>query len=424
MGTGSPSAAHAFCHHHSIHAGQATRHHDPPAQQYSAHGGAVIINRPPPPPAHMRPPQQQHAPTSNPSPPPRAPPFRRRRRRPPTAHRPGGVRGPALGHQLRPRRVHPGPQLLPAGAVCHAHRQPAPRPQRAQDGHQPRAVGQAQARQVRAQQVLLPSCTAHALLLSRPCPAPGRATGGAARRLLCRTRPAPTTTRHALHCPLLPPLQPQQPGSRTCLSFFRCRFDTWSAGVIMLQLAVPSMRTDRGLRNFNTQYGPKYRYDLQVRPAPVCTSCPFPVACGLPLMPCLPACVWRCGSGRCTFIARGPATVNGRAVAKDAEVVHGRCQLPHGLAWLAGTCVQAWREGMRLTKADCALLDADDGAGRAGHVVGGLCGCVCVCFGGGGCAWATRAPHMAQAERQAAGRQQHSTVVTRTSLRSVGAQQG
>ncbi|KAG2447430.1 hypothetical protein HYH02_007756 [Chlamydomonas schloesseri] len=40
------------------------------------------------------------------------------------------------------------------------------------------------------------------------------------------------------------------------------RFDTWSAGIVMLQLAVPSMRTDRALRAFNANYGPKYKYDL------------------------------------------------------------------------------------------------------------------------------------------------------------------
>ncbi len=30
----------------------------------------------------------------------------------------------------------------------------------------------------------------------------------------------------------------------------------------MLQLAVPSMRTDRALRAFNASYGPKYKYEL------------------------------------------------------------------------------------------------------------------------------------------------------------------
>jgi len=40
------------------------------------------------------------------------------------------------------------------------------------------------------------------------------------------------------------------------------RFDTWSAGVTLLQLAIPSMRQDRFLKNFNTQYGPKFDYDL------------------------------------------------------------------------------------------------------------------------------------------------------------------
>ncbi|KAL6749507.1 kinase-like domain-containing protein [Haematococcus lacustris] len=42
------------------------------------------------------------------------------------------------------------------------------------------------------------------------------------------------------------------------------RFDTWSAGVCMLQLAVPSMRQDRGLRNFNTIFSTKCSYDLAV----------------------------------------------------------------------------------------------------------------------------------------------------------------
>jgi hypothetical protein len=58
------------------------------------------------------------------------------------------------------------------------------------------------------------------------------------------------------------------------------------AGMVMLQLAVPAMRTDRALRQFNAQYGPKFRYDLQ-----------------------------------------------------------------------------EWRKGAYLTSRDCALLDADDGAG-------------------------------------------------------------
>jgi serine/threonine protein kinase len=60
----------------------------------------------------------------------------------------------------------------------------------------------------------------------------------------------------------------------------------YCAGMLMLQLAVPSMRVDRALRSFNQHYGTKYKYDLQ-----------------------------------------------------------------------------AWREGSRLTKSDCALLDADDSAG-------------------------------------------------------------
>lgn len=35
------------------------------------------------------------------------------------------------------------------------------------------------------------------------------------------------------------------------------------AGMCMLQLAIPAMRTDRALRQFNTQYGTKYGYNLQ-----------------------------------------------------------------------------------------------------------------------------------------------------------------
>lgn len=34
------------------------------------------------------------------------------------------------------------------------------------------------------------------------------------------------------------------------------------AGIVMLQMAVPSMRTDRALRAFNASYGTKYKYDL------------------------------------------------------------------------------------------------------------------------------------------------------------------
>ncbi|GLI68475.1 hypothetical protein VaNZ11_012901 [Volvox africanus] len=64
------------------------------------------------------------------------------------------------------------------------------------------------------------------------------------------------------------------------------RFDTWSAGMVMLQLAIPATRTDRALRNFNAAYGPKYKYDLA-----------------------------------------------------------------------------AWRKGTHMSSRDCALLDADDGAG-------------------------------------------------------------
>ena len=32
------------------------------------------------------------------------------------------------------------------------------------------------------------------------------------------------------------------------------RFDMWSLGIIMLQLAVPTMRYDRGLKQFNSTY--------------------------------------------------------------------------------------------------------------------------------------------------------------------------
>jgi hypothetical protein len=35
-----------------------------------------------------------------------------------------------------------------------------------------------------------------------------------------------------------------------------------NAGVCMLQLCVPSMRQDRGLRNFNVMYGSRFNYDL------------------------------------------------------------------------------------------------------------------------------------------------------------------
>ena len=33
------------------------------------------------------------------------------------------------------------------------------------------------------------------------------------------------------------------------------RFDMWSAGIVLLQLAVPTMRYDRGLKQFNAQFG-------------------------------------------------------------------------------------------------------------------------------------------------------------------------
>jgi hypothetical protein len=32
------------------------------------------------------------------------------------------------------------------------------------------------------------------------------------------------------------------------------RFDMWSLGIIMLQIAVPTMRYDRGLKQFNSSY--------------------------------------------------------------------------------------------------------------------------------------------------------------------------
>eukprot|EP00983_Pelagomonas_calceolata_P006474 212800-Pelagomonas_calceolata.AAC.1 len=35
------------------------------------------------------------------------------------------------------------------------------------------------------------------------------------------------------------------------------RFDSWSAGITFLQLCIPYLRTDRGLKNFNNTYGPK-----------------------------------------------------------------------------------------------------------------------------------------------------------------------
>ena len=33
------------------------------------------------------------------------------------------------------------------------------------------------------------------------------------------------------------------------------QFDIWSAGIVLLQLAVPTMRYDRGLKQFNAQFG-------------------------------------------------------------------------------------------------------------------------------------------------------------------------
>ena len=36
------------------------------------------------------------------------------------------------------------------------------------------------------------------------------------------------------------------------------RFDMWSAGMVMLQLGLPTTRTDRGLKQFNATYGSKW----------------------------------------------------------------------------------------------------------------------------------------------------------------------
>ena len=40
------------------------------------------------------------------------------------------------------------------------------------------------------------------------------------------------------------------------------RFDIWSAGICLLQLALPSLRSDRGLKSFINLYGPRFEYDL------------------------------------------------------------------------------------------------------------------------------------------------------------------
>lgn len=40
-------------------------------------------------------------------------------------------------------------------------------------------------------------------------------------------------------------------------------FDTYSAGIVLLQMAIPSLRPVSGLKNFNTEIK-KYRYDLTV----------------------------------------------------------------------------------------------------------------------------------------------------------------
>eukprot|EP00798_Chlamydomonas_sp_ICE-L_P009914 gene9914-7782_t len=41
------------------------------------------------------------------------------------------------------------------------------------------------------------------------------------------------------------------------------RFDSWSAGIVLLQLAVPSLRSSKGLRQFNKTFGPKFNYNLR-----------------------------------------------------------------------------------------------------------------------------------------------------------------
>jgi hypothetical protein len=35
------------------------------------------------------------------------------------------------------------------------------------------------------------------------------------------------------------------------------RFDIWSAGIVMLQLAVPTLRNDNALKKFNAVYSSK-----------------------------------------------------------------------------------------------------------------------------------------------------------------------
>ncbi|GAX79925.1 hypothetical protein CEUSTIGMA_g7365.t1 [Chlamydomonas eustigma] len=40
------------------------------------------------------------------------------------------------------------------------------------------------------------------------------------------------------------------------------RFDIWSAGIVMLQLAVPTLRNDHALKKFNAVYSSKYMFDL------------------------------------------------------------------------------------------------------------------------------------------------------------------
>eukprot|EP00798_Chlamydomonas_sp_ICE-L_P016250 gene16250-22425_t len=41
------------------------------------------------------------------------------------------------------------------------------------------------------------------------------------------------------------------------------RFDMWSAGVVLLQITVPSLRNSKGLDSFNKSFGPKFNYNLR-----------------------------------------------------------------------------------------------------------------------------------------------------------------
>lgn len=41
------------------------------------------------------------------------------------------------------------------------------------------------------------------------------------------------------------------------------RFDSWSAGICLLQMSLPSLRSDRGLSTlFNGIYGSRFNYDM------------------------------------------------------------------------------------------------------------------------------------------------------------------